>query len=229
MMDSQTLRAPRRLRGVAALGVLTFLGAACTDSSSDAPIEGAVAEDPAPIEGVHGMAPPAVGGTPSVVVLRPAPSASATGRVGETPRIDQLGLAFTPTQLIVTTGETVAFTNSETIGHNVHVRVTDVDSTVLLVDTDPGGRAELVFEREGGYDVTCDEHPGMRAFIYVTSSPYAVFAERDGWFRIPDVPPGSYTASVWSVDPSLRIERQVEVSGAGREVNLVPGDLGDGR
>jgi plastocyanin len=198
------------------LAFLALSAAGCGDSSPDASTE-EVPEAPV-VEGVHGMAPPAVGGTPSVVVLRPATPAPRPER--ETPHIDQLGLTFTPTTLIAMVGEPVLFTNSETITHNVHLQFTDTDSTVLNVETDPGGRAEFVFEREGGYDVLCDHHPGMRAFVYVSASPYVAFADASGSFRIADVPPGSYTASLWSVDAELRTERPIEVSGPSTEVSF---------
>jgi len=132
--------------------------------------------------------------------------------------MDQLGLSFTPATLLVRVGETVHFTNSETIAHNVKVAFSDNDSTVLDHDTDPAGSVDLVMDREGGYEVTCELHPGMRAFIYVTSDPYGAFAQNNGAFRIADVPPGSYTLSIWSVDPALRTERALEVTGPNTEV-----------
>jgi hypothetical protein len=134
--------------------------------------------------------------------------------------MDQLGLAFLPGQLLVHVGQPLLFTNSESLAHNVHVVFIDSDSSVYLADMNPGGRGEIVLELEGGYDVTCDVHPGMRAFIYATSTPYAAFADPDGRFLIPDVPPGSYTASVWSASPELRGERAIEVTGSTTELDL---------
>jgi plastocyanin len=198
------------------IALLALVGSGCGDAAPDTPAD-EVPEAPA-VEGVHGVAPRPVGGTPSVVVLRPAAAAPRPDR--EAPRIDQLGLTFTPTSLIVRVGEPVVFTNSETITHNVHLQFTDTDSTVLNVETDPGAGAEFVFEREGGYDVLCDHHPGMRAFIYVSPSPYAVFADPSGSFQIADVPPGSYTASLWSVDAELRREQPIEVTGPSTEVSF---------
>ena len=204
------------LRKRALLALLALAGLGCGDPAPDTPSD----EAPAPpsVQGVHGTAPPPVGGTPSVVVLRPAAPTPRPER--EQPHIDQLGLTFTPTSLMVMVGEPVLFTNSETITHNVHLQFTDTDSTVLNVETDPGGRAEFVFEQEGGYDVLCDHHPGMRAFIYVSPSPYAVFADPSGSFQIADVPPGSYTASLWSVNADLRTERPIDVSGPSTEVSF---------
>jgi hypothetical protein len=134
--------------------------------------------------------------------------------------MDQLGLVFTPTALIVRVGEPMAFTNSETIVHNVRVTHADSDTTVLDVETDPDQRVDFVFLEEGGYEVTCDHHPGMRAFIYATTAERAVFADNSGHFALTDVPPGSYTLSVWSVDPASRSERTIRVSGPSTTVDL---------
>jgi plastocyanin len=189
--------------------------AACSGESDETPAADAPAARP---EGVHGTAPAATAGTPSIVTLTPVAGGAPSPTPRESPRMDQLGLSFTPTLLMVRTGETVSFTNSETITHNVTLMFSDNDSTVLDADTDPGGRAEIVLDREGGYEVTCTEHPGMRAFIYVTSAPYAVFANNAGSYRLENVPPGSYRVNIWSVDPALRSERTIEVTGPSTEV-----------
>jgi plastocyanin len=175
----------------------------------------------APPPGVHGNAPSATGGTPSIVTLRPVGPAPALP-ARESPRMDQLGLAFTPMFLLARPGENVRFTNSETIAHNVTVAYSDNDSTVLDAETDPAAAIDLLMEREGGYEVSCDLHPGMRAFIFVTSAPYAAYADNSGAFSIADVPPGSYTLSVWNVDPARRSERTLEVTGPSTQVPALP-------
>lgn len=174
---------------------------------------------PAP-PGVSGHAPVATQGIPSVVTLDPPDGASAS-LPAEPAMMDQLSLSFMPNTLMVRPGQTVLFTNSETLAHNVHVRPVASDSTIFVEDMVPGGAAALTLEQEGGYDVTCDEHPGMRAFIYVTSARYAAFADVDGNFLIPDVPRGTYTASVWSATPDLRSQREVTVSGTSTVLDLL--------
>jgi hypothetical protein len=134
--------------------------------------------------------------------------------------MDQLGLVFAPTTLVVRVGEPMAFTNSETFVHNVRLTNSDTDATVLNVETDPQQRVEFTFTDEGGYEVTCDHHPGMRAFIYATTAERAVFADNSGRFTVPDVPPGSYSFSVWSVDETRRSERALQVTGPSTEVTL---------
>ena len=206
------------------IALLTGLAAACREPEREAPPPEAQAP-----QGVHGMAPTAVGGTPSVITLNlvgPSGTDGATGSAGsgagEPPTMDQLGLVFTPPTLVARVGEPVVFTNSESLVHNVHLWFADNDSTVLNVETDAGARAEFVFDRAGGYDVTCDHHPGMRAFIYVTEAEHAVFADNSGHFVIPDVAPGAYNLNVWSIDPQRRLEQRIEVSGPSTEVTLAP-------
>ena len=84
----------------------------------------------------------------------------------------------------------------------------------------PAPAFELVFDRQGAYDVTCNAHDDMRAFIYATTTPYAAFADDAGYFRLSGVPPGTYTLSVWSVDPELRSEQTIAVSAGRTEIDL---------
>ena len=201
-----------------ALSCFALLLAACGGGeTADAP----PSDTPAAPQGIYGSAPSAAGGTPSVIMLRPIGSTVALPP-REAPVMDQLGLAFSPALLLVRLAETASFTNSETITHNVRLAFSDNDSTVLDAETDPGAHADFLFDREGGYEVTCDHHPGMRAFVFVTSAPYVVFADHAGAFRLADVPPGSYTLAVWSVDAARRSEQALEVAGPSTEVVLSP-------
>jgi plastocyanin len=184
----------------------------------DAP-EPVTEETLAPPQGVYGQAPPATQGTPSVVILEPVDGETLAPPT-EAALMDQLGLSFLPRQLIVRPGQPVEFVNSESLPHNVHLSFAENDSTVYIADMDPDDRREIVIEQEGAYDVTCDIHPGMRAVIYVTSSPFAAFANTDGTFVIAEVPPGSYTARVWSAAAGLGDERQVDVSSPSTELDL---------
>jgi plastocyanin len=191
------------------------MGSAC---GGDVP-EPLQQEAPPVQEGVFGLAPAVSQGLPSVVSLHPS-TGESPGAPSEPGVIDQLGLAFTPTQLVVRVGQPLLFTNSESLAHNVHVSFVNNDSTVYLADMDPADRYQIFLNLEGGYDVMCDVHPGMRAFVFVTASPYSAISDPDGVFSITEVPPGSYTASVWSASVNLRHERTVEISGSSTELDL---------
>ncbi len=80
-----------------------------------------------------------------------------------------------------------------------------------------------MFDEPGGYDVLCDVHPGMSAFVFVTSAPYAAFTGDDGSFAFSPVVAGEYTLGIWSLDPALRVERSVlVVKGEATEVLAAP-------
>ena len=177
------------------------------------------AEAPLP-DGVYGQAPAAVGSIPTVVTLD-APFVTAE-TTGDTPVIDQFGLTFSPRQMVVRVGETVLFKNSESIAHNVVLTSVETDSIVLNVDTDPGEATDFIFDTPGGYDVSCNVHPGMTAFVFATSSPYTAIADVDGNFVLSDVAPGSYTLTVWSAGPERASERTVEVGGERTPVEFGP-------
>jgi plastocyanin len=204
-----------RTRLVAVAVGLTLAVGCSGDTSQKTP---EAAETPAP-QGVYGVAPLPVGGTPSVITLE---GGELSASPEQQPRITQRGLTFDPARLIARVGDTVVVTNNDQNSHNVHVRLTDNDSTYFNGDTDPGFSVHFVLDHEGGYDITCDEHPGMRSFIYATAAPRAVFAELAGHFVLPDVPNGSYTLTVWSVDPTQRRQIDIDVTGPSTEVSLVP-------
>lgn len=194
--------------------VMVALSGGCGPAGSDS----VPSEEPPP-DGVYGQAPAAVGGIPSVVSLQ-APFVEVEPTGG--PVMDQFGLMFSPRRMVVRVGEAVTFKNSESLSHNVHLRSVEGDSIVLNVDTDPGDSHLFTFDEPGGYDVLCDVHPGMTAFIYATLAPYTVVADDDGHFVFSDVPPGSYTVTVWSIDSSLAHESTVEVGSGSTEIDFPP-------
>jgi len=189
---------------VSLLAIGLFLG--CGEAPSDEP-----SAPPTPIEGVFGQAPAAVGGIPSVISIEPHIDAAVPEVSGVGPTIDQIGLMFAPRRRIVRLGESVRFTNSESIAHNVHIRSIASDSTVYNEDTLPNETVTIRLEREGGYDVLCDTHPGMTAFIFVTSAPHSDFAADDGAYHLSGMAPGEYTLRIWSVDPTMRSEQSIVV------------------
>jgi plastocyanin len=169
---------------------------------------------------VRGQAPPAGGGFPSVVLLAPdadvppppPPEASAV--------MDQYGNAFHPKVLLVRRGQPVDFQNSEDVLHNVHVIDFETRETIFNVGTPVVGSYRHRFARPGVYDVSCEIHPAMAAFVVVTETPYAAVSEAGGRFEIEDVPPGRYRLTVWNLDPKRRLEAIVEIGPGTTELAL---------
>lgn len=203
------------------LSAVLVLG--CTGASPET--EGATDDTlPANAAGVvFGQASAAVGGIPSVVMLSSASGEDNSAPVFDPdPVIDQFGLVFSPSILLIGMGQSVTFTNSESLAHNVNLRQIETDAMVLNVDTDPTESAQYTFDESGGYDVRCDVHPGMTAFVFASPTPYTVFANLDGEFTLSGVPPGSYTLTVWSTDEALNSERTVEVGEGRTELDAGP-------
>jgi hypothetical protein len=138
--------------------------------------------------------------------------------------LDQFSKAFVPETLFVRVGQPVIFKNSEDQLHNVTVVRTRTGTGVFNVSQNQGDVHTHTFEQPGEYDVTCDVHPGMRATIVASNSPYAVYADSRGAFSFQNVPPGSYRLKVFA--GGREAERTVDVAGA----QLAVGDLRpDGR
>ncbi len=134
--------------------------------------------------------------------------------------MDQLGSVFHPAVLLVGAGEPVEFINSEDVFHNVRVVDGESGETEFNVASPAFVSYQHTFPAPGVFDVGCDIHPAMAAFIVVSSTPYAVVADANGTFSLPDVPPGSYKLSVWHLEPEHRSEREIEIVGPSDEMRV---------
>ena len=134
--------------------------------------------------------------------------------------MDQLGSVFHPGVLLVGAGEPVEFINSEDVFHNVRVVDGESGETEFNVASPAFVSYQHTFAAPGVFDVGCDIHPAMAAFIIVSSTPYAVVADEDGSFSLPSVPPGSDKLKVWHLEAEHRSEREIEIGGPGDELRL---------
>ena len=76
--------------------------------------------------------------------------------------VDQDDLKFLPSDLTVSVGEAVYFTNSERAPHTVTVEGDNVSGHMVR-----GDAFVWTFDTAGEYRVTCDYHPKMRATVTV--------------------------------------------------------------
>ncbi len=166
-----------------------------------------------------GKAPSATGGYPSVIML--APEVPIETLIPTQPALmDQYGTAFWPKLLIVRPGQSVDFKNSEDVLHNVHVIDADTRRTEFNVGTPVVGAYRHVFEREGAYDVSCNIHPSMAAFVIVTAAPLFAVADSQGNFELDEVLEGTYVVRVWNLDPKRRSERTLTIDATTKSVTL---------
>lgn len=219
------------LWGVSALKRLAVLVAtaslvACIGAGEESSERGAgddVDAGSVPTEGVYGQAPGALGGVPSVITMTPLDGMAPGDRGHDDPLVDQFGLAFSPTRLLVDVEDPVVFRNSEAaLTHNVHLRSLAGDSTLLNEDTSSGDEFVVQLPETGGYDVLCDMHPGMIAFVFGTDAPYAVFANEEGAFNMGVIPTGSYSMQLWTADSGFHPPMTITVGEGRTGVDLRP-------
>ena len=78
--------------------------------------------------------------------------------------VSEEGIAFEPAEVTVSAGDTVTWTNNDSVGHDV-----TADS---FSSGDPGGMApgatfEHTFDEAGTFDYVCTVHPGMEGSVVV--------------------------------------------------------------
>lgn len=165
---------------------------------------------------VSGQAPPAAGMLVSIVLLEPHAELDVP-LPDEIPVMDQIGRQFVPGFILVRTGQTIDFTNSEDDLHTVHVKDESGES-IFNVATMMGSTYEHTFKVGGEYSVICNTHTEMFADIMVVDTPYAVVADREGRFTVPDVVPGRYTATV--IQGPDRSRHEIEIAAGPNDIDL---------
>lgn len=137
----------------------------------------------------------------ALVFLEPrAPALSLPPRAGKGPRpkptavlIDQKNCGFVPRLLAAERGAPIRLRNSDPVFHNVHL-FDEQGATVANVSMPLVGQEVQAFlaDRAGRFSVRCDAgHKWMHADLLVFDHPY-FSSTKNGRYRIPRVPPGSY-------------------------------------
>ena len=111
--------------------------------------------------------------------------------------IDQKGCWFRPRVMGVQVGQTFDVTNSDPVTHNIHpVAVTNREWNHSQGPGDPTMHRKFT-KTEVMIPVKCNIHDWMHAYIGVVDNPYFAVTKDDGSFTLKNVPPGTYTVTVW--------------------------------
>jgi plastocyanin len=115
-------------------------------------------------------------------------------------------LTFEPHVLAVLKGTTVAFTNGDSVTHNVF----SADACCKMdMDTKQGEEAKKVFDTAGAVAIVCRLHPEMSMYVLVLDNPHfqtielAKKADDDkstyeAPFKLENVPAGEYVLKTWN-------------------------------
>jgi plastocyanin len=117
-----------------------------------------------------------------------------------TATINQQDEMFMPEVVVIHTGGSVTFRNSDTMRHHVYsfAQIKQFEFVQQPGDISPPVR----FDHPGIAAIGCNIHDDMIAYIDVTDAPWAGVTNRNGQVTITGLPTGRFTAEVWH--PRLR-------------------------
>jgi plastocyanin len=124
----------------------------------------------------------------------------STGAAAPAAVLDQKGCLYSPTILVLQTGQKLTVKNSDPVLHNVHLNPTvpeneKANDALINAAQMPNG-ADLTYsfvKPEKFLKFQCDVHPWMFAWVTIEDSPFYALSGADGKFVIKNVPPGKYT------------------------------------
>jgi plastocyanin len=132
----------------------------------------------------------------SVVYLETAPRAAFDPNEEPRASMDQRNENFVPHVLAIVAGTTVDFPNDDSTYHSVFSLS---KPKPFNLGRYAAGRSKSVrFDQAGIVRVFCDIHSHMSAFILVFAHRYFAVTDDEGRYRLPNVPAGSYTLTVWN-------------------------------
>lgn len=150
---------------------------------------------------------------PSVVYIEAIPGKTFLPPTAKQ-QIDQRRILFRPHILVVQQGTTVDFMNSDPVAHNVYW--TAINGNKKLghsLGTWPQGQTRsFKFDDVGVVPLLCVVHPEMAGYIVVAPTPYFALSDKDGNYKIENVPNGSYTVTAWH-EGAKNQSKPVTVSG----------------
>jgi carboxypeptidase family protein len=113
------------------------------------------------------------------------------------PVLDQVDCQYEPYVMGLVVNQKLAIKNSDTIMHNVHA-TPKVNKEFNFAQVTKGQVNEKAFDKtEVLVRMKCDVHPWMFAYIGVLDHPYFSVTDKDGSFKISNLPAGKYTIEAY--------------------------------
>ena len=111
--------------------------------------------------------------------------------------LDQHGCTYVPHVMGIRVGQTYRILNSDGILHNIHT-LPQINRTFNQGMPATLTEATTTFNSpEPMFQIKCDVHPWMSAFIGVFDHPFFSVTGTDGRFTISGLEPGTYTITAW--------------------------------
>ncbi|MCX7059069.1 MAG: methylamine utilization protein [Proteobacteria bacterium] len=130
-----------------------------------------------------------------VAIVLEMPAGMAHGSVHHTARMDQQNRRFIPEVLVVESGTSVEFPNSDSVSHQVYSFSSPRRFQLPLYKGVT--RGPVTFGQPGLVVLGCNIHDEMVGYILVTDSPFHGATDASGTAHISAVTAGTYRVSAW--------------------------------
>jgi len=129
--------------------------------------------------------------------------------------IDQVDRAFVPDLLVIPTGSTVEFPNSDSVSHQIYSFSPARKFQLPLYRGKP--YPPVRFDQAGLVTLGCNIHDSMLAYVLVTDAPFFGRTDATGSWSV-DVPRGTYRVTVWHprMQEGAELEREMMIADADR-------------
>jgi plastocyanin len=134
------------------------------------------------------------------VYVKPAGAGSLPATTGLTAVMDQVDTRFVPHLLVVQTGTTVAFPNSDIIAHHVYSFSRPNQFKLALYKS--GNHPTVTFDEAGVVSLGCNIHDNMLGYILVVDTPWHGKTDDQGRALIATGLSGEVEVSIWN--PRIR-------------------------
>jgi hypothetical protein len=151
-----------------------------------------------------------------VVVMLKGITGKSTGATAAPLEINQKNCEYLPYIMAAQTGQKVVVKNSDPFLHNIHTTpVNPANKEENKPQMANGADLNFSFAApENFLKVKCDVHGWMLCYVTVVDSPYFAVTDKDGKFKIADVPPGKYTVTALHRKAALAgVDKDIEVKG----------------
>jgi hypothetical protein len=115
-------------------------------------------------------------------------------------KFDQKGCRFLPHALILRTDQTIEILSDDPISHNTHVYPIRQDGkNEAIAANDRSGNVKWQFSLPEKMPTTvkCDIHTWMEARWLIIDHPYAAITDKEGRFKIENIPAGEHNFAIW--------------------------------
>lgn len=133
----------------------------------------------------------------------------------ETIVLTQENKEFKPRLIVAVKGQKLKVLNSDSISHNVFSKDLEFDLGYIKKD----GSQTLTLDKVGEHKVYCNIHQNMVSDIYVVEGSYFDISDKNGNFKINNIPPGNYTLVIKHIYGGSK-EITIEVGTSSQNINI---------